>query len=1195
MSNQSTLPWGVALVLFVAYALFSSGTIVPSQPVSAGAQPAAAAPPLEPNPKEEGDLACLDVPPPLRPACRQLTPARSVSGELLAGTAASTDCPAKPCPARATRWQGQPWVQRAGKSMKVVIAVVPDPEMTRLALYYGRAIDSIILAAERADYLFDTYWVPWKAPGSRASADTAKGAPPLVPAGLDPASTLPGALLFRQSSASWEPAASAKEGAYLLVLLVGESNISGLRRDQFKEALYYRSTLTPGEQTVPIIGPSYSGTFASLHKCLSEDLLSFPSHQYRLVSSNTTVKAARQQMRKKGFPIALTAIQRDDESTMNALLHSVKGLGRIATLSEGDTAFGATDLRQWKADPEAPAITRISFPRGIAQLRDVYPEDSAAKGSSGAATQATEQLPLSLRGSPAGSDTPEVFNVKHLTVAQEAQMQTIAGILNRGGFETAFIFASDVLDLTFVTGYLRQSCPNLRVIVQDWDLLFVQTTSKWSMEGVWVVTSLLPPPQNLFVPERQGFGVPTYWTPLLAASQFEHATYDAAYTVFSEIFPPGCPSIPPGQPQPPLGCPDEHGRSSIRDFDSESVEPIWLSIVGRRSLWPIRDLVNPVKKETGPDSSPPPPAAVHTGRLSRLTTLLVCLILGLAALYQLLVLYSLVHPLLPRRISAVAVPRPFRSFRWWEAGFEGRVGYHTLGILLLGCMSYVLTAPFAHWHIELLPLASLEIVGLVLAVLSILFAALGVLRLLAPTIRRLLHPTPAGPDSEPTGLFEWLRSGDRRISMLMAILTAMGVALSFLYYWRDLMGDPSTLRSHFLGLRALDAFSGVSPSLPVLLLGCGFLTLAWTQMSRHELYMRVRPDIPAVFPAASSAFHPAGPAVGPLTVIGFLASAAVIAVTLLRLFNRQSFDGLRFDLVYFMGLSVLWAALIIAAARLHRLWRPLHCLLLTLERSPLRRGFTALPPEFASSPLLPSSRRQDHRIMLARSLDTLRALASETKCVDLAAKLQAELPPMTRICDRYLFAEACGHRFSAFYYRWVQQALAEQAKAVAGLLQPFWAKGMAVKEGTEPPPKDFPRETSLAEEFLALRFLAVIRYSVSQMWCQIWFLALGFFFAVLSTTAYPFRSQGSIRWMTNLFLVILGLPVLVTVLSAERNPILRRLSANPDGKSGSQMAQLLMRLLVLGALPLLGVINSYVPLLGRFLSTWIEPLAAVPK
>lgn len=1193
MGKQSSLPWGVALIIFIAYALFSSGTVVPTQSAAAGGQVSATEPAQDQKPQAEGDLACLDVPPPLRPACRQLTPARTVSGELFQAGPAAAGCAGKPCPGPDRRWQTQAWVQRAGRNLKVVIALVPDPEMTRLALYYGRAIDSITLAAERADYLFDSYWVPWKAPGSRVSADTAKGSPPLVPAGLDTPSTLPGALLFRQSSASWEPAAHTSGPAYLLVLLVGESNISGMRRDQFKEALYYRSTLTPNALEVPIIGPSYSGTFSSLHKCLREDRLAFPTHSYRLVSSNTTVKEARRQMRASDLKVKLTAIQRDDESTMNALLHSVKGLGRIATLSEGDTAFGATDLPQWGADPDTPVITRISFPRGIAQLRDVYPEDAPAKAAPGSSASATEQLPLSLRGSPAGSDTPEVFNVKHLTVAQEAQMQTIAGILNRGGFETAFIFASDVLDLTFVTGYLRQSCPNLRVIVQDWDLLFVQTTSKWSMDGVWVVTSLLPPPQNLLVPERRYFGAPAYWTPLLASSQFEHATYDAAYTVFSELFPPRCTSIPANKTQPPLGCPDEHSRASITTLAAEEREPIWLSIVGRHGLWPVRDLDVSVpfleRQFNNPDT------AQYSGSLTRLTLLLVCVVMGLAAIYQCLVLYSLIHPLLPHTLFSLPVPRPFRSFRWWEDGFEGRVGYHSLGILLLGGMSYVLAAPFPHWRIEHLPIPSLESVGLVLAVLSILFAALGVSRLIEPTVRGLVYRPATRPEGGTGGLLRWLNSGDRRIPMIMAILTSMGIALAFLYYWRSLMGEPGTVRSHFLGLRALDAFSGVTPTLPVLLLACGFLSLAWTQMSRHELYMRVRPDIPAVFPAASNAFQPAGPAAGPLIVAGFVIAAFVIAYTLLRLFQRQSFDGRQFDHLYFTGLSVLWAALVVAALRLYRLWRPLQCLLLTLEGSVLRRGFTALPPEFASSPLLPSSRRQDHRIMLARSLDTLRALAVETKSTDLAAKLQAALPRISKGCSRYLSADACGHRFSAYYFRWVQKALAEQAAAVAAVLQPLWARGMAVREGTEPPSKDFPRDIGLAEEFLALRFLAVIRYSVSQMWCQIWFLALGFFFAVLSTTAYPFRSQGSIRWMTNLFLVILGLPVLVIILRAERNSILRRLSSNPDGKSGSQLAQLLMRLLVLGALPLLGVINSYVPLLGRFLSTWVEPLAAVPK
>ncbi|WP_321478085.1 hypothetical protein [uncultured Paludibaculum sp.] len=1186
----------MAVILFIAYALFSSGTTTSAPPSAPTATPAAsAAEAARPDLKEEGDLACLDVPPPLRPACRQLTPARTVSGEIysnrIAGTAKFGNRPAPPvCKATGKPWECQPWVERAHTSLKVAVSLVPDPEMTRLALYYGRTIDSIILAAGRSDFLFDSYWVPWKAPGSRTAADTAKGAPPLVPAGLDTPATLPGALLFRQSSASWEPADHNSKGAYLLVLLVGESNISGMRRDQFAEALYYLHTLTPSATDIPILGPNYSGTFASLHKCLREDHQAFSTHTYRIVSSNTTVKEARRQMRASDLKVRLTAIQRDDESTMNALLNGVDGLGRIATLSEGDTAFGSAEISQWKKKGPVPRITRISFPRGIAQLRDVYPEDAPAKSSGGGSTQATEQLPLSLRGSPAGSDTPESFNVKHLTVAQEAQMQTIAGILNRGGFETAFIFASDVLDLTFVTGYLRQSCPNLRVIVQDWDLLFLQTTSKWSMDGVWVLASLLPPPQNLFAPERPGSGLPNYWTPLLASSQFEHATYDAAYTIISELFPPRCPSPAATAASAGKGCPDEHSRTAMTSMEEEEREPIWLSVVGRKSLWPIGELGTTVQAPESPTTPNTGADPLLSGRLSRLTALLVCTVLGLAALYQLLILYSLIHPRLPRRLFGISLPRPFRSFRWWDEGFEGRVGYHSLGVLLLGCMSYVLTAPFAHWRIERLPIASFDSAGLVLCLLSLVFATLGGLRLLWPTIQKLTTKTRA--IEPPTrSLSSWLFTGNPRIPLLAAIVTANSVGLLFLSYWQQVVGDPATLRSHFLGLRALDAFSGVSPSLPVLLLGCGFLTLAWTQMSRHELYLRVRPDIPEVFPQITTAFHSAGPAVGPLSIVLFLSVALFTAYVLFHLFERQSFDGPKFDHLYLSGLSVLWAALVTAVVRLHWLWGPLQCLLLTLERAPLRRAFTALPTEFSSSPLLPSSRRQDHRIMLIRSLDTLRAFAAETKSTALAAQIAQALPHLGRNVNRYVCREAQAHPCAGQYFRRVQSALAEQAKSIAQSLGPAWSKGASVKEGGEV----LSKEVSLGEEFLALRFLAVIRYSVAQLWCQIWFLALGFFFAVLSTTAYPFRSQGSIRWMTNLFLAILGIPVLFVVLKAERNSILRRLSSNPEGKSGSQLMPLLMRLIVLGALPLLGVINSYVPLLGRFLSTWIEPLASVPK
>lgn len=1185
MGTQSTLPWGVAVVLVIAYALFSGGGPAP-QPAQAAPAPVQAAAQAEPagfsmpaNPKEEGAFACLDVPPPLRPICRQLTRARSVSGELNPGQPAPQAAqPASPGTAPMP-WIERPWVQRAQSGVKVVIALVPDPELTRLSLYYGRTIDSIILAGGRLNYLFDSYWMPWKAAGSRAAADTAKGDPPLVPGGLDPPATLPGALLFRHSTASWEPAGATTTPAYLLVLLVGESNVSGLRRDQFTEALYYRGLLNADSKQVPILGPTYSGTFASLHKSLREDLPAHPGSQYRIVTGNTTVKGAREKMRHSTVPITLTAVQRDDESTLNSLLHRVDAprLGQIAMLSEGVTAFGATPIRQWDEPTggegkvqHTTRILQIPFPRGIAQLRDVYPEDAPPKAAPGSSAEAAEQLPLSLHGGPAGSDTPELFNMKHLTVAQEAQMQALSGILNRGSIETAFVFASDVLDLTFVTGYLRQSCPNLRIIVQDWDLLFLQTTSKWSLDGVWVLTSLLPPPLNVYAPERPNMRRPEDWTPLLVSSQFEHALYDSAYTLFEE-------TLLGFDESSRRAAADPHIRSRVTTENHEAQEPIWLSVVGHKAIWPMGELsgMKPVLNKANPGQ------ARFSGRITKLTALLIWTVLGLAALYQLLIIYSILYRWLPRGVAGLAPPRPRGIFSWWDPGFEGRVGYHSLGVLILGCMAHVLTAPFANWQIEHMPIGDLQPAGQALCFSALVLAVLGLARTMS--------------SNQPAG--RKLEKAVRVIPMQGGLFAAIVVTIILLWSWQDLLGGTPSLRAQFVTLRSMDVFSGVSPTLPLLLLACGYLTLAWTHMRRHEIYMRVRPDIPRVLPRINAAFVASDPASETKWVACFVAAVYLIAGMLFHFFRNQSFEGPDlqgdlFDHLYLGGLAILWAALITAVFRLFYLWSPLHLALRVLERAPLRRAFTALPTEFANSPLVPSAKRQDHRVMLTRSLDTLRAFANQTPSQPTAARIQRRLPYLTKLVEYYLLHHAAGHPDSARCFRRIQRRMVFCCSVIAAYLQPNWQTGMSASQCST---AGLASDICLAEEFLALRYLAVIRYSVSQMWSQIWFLVLGFFFAVLSTTAYPFRSQGSIRWMTNFFLCALGLPVLYIVFAAERSPILKRLSSNPEGKQGAQILPMLTRLAVLGALPLLSVINSYVPLLGRLLSTWVEPLATMSK
>src|SRR5580658_3166310 len=46
-------------------------------------------------------------------------------------------------------------------NLSFIIATIPDPERTHLSLYFDRALEAIINAAEDSGFSYDRYWLPW--------------------------------------------------------------------------------------------------------------------------------------------------------------------------------------------------------------------------------------------------------------------------------------------------------------------------------------------------------------------------------------------------------------------------------------------------------------------------------------------------------------------------------------------------------------------------------------------------------------------------------------------------------------------------------------------------------------------------------------------------------------------------------------------------------------------------------------------------------------------------------------------------------------------------------------------------------------------------------------------------------------------------------------------------------------------------
>ena len=126
----------------------------------------------------------------------------------------------------------------------------------------------------------------------------------------------------------------------------------------------------------------------------------------------------------------------------------------------------------------------------------------------------------------------------------------------------------------------------------------------------------------------------------------------------------------------------------------------------------------------------------------------------------------------------------------------------------------------------------------------------------------------------------------------------------------------------------------------------------------------------------------------------------------------------------------------------------------------------------------------------------------------------------------------------------------------------------------------------LASEAIALRYVALIRYVMLQLQNQLSFLTGGFIFTVIALNCYPFQGENYFRWWLILIFLSIGTVVVKVHIQMSRDVTLSLLT---DTKAGSVDANFYVRIVSAGALPVLTLIASQFPSVGRFLFSWIQP------
>jgi hypothetical protein len=304
-----------------------------------------------------------------------------------------------------------------------------------------------------------------------------------------------------------------------------------------------------------------------------------------------------------------------------------------------------------------------------------------------------------------------------------------------------------------------------------------------------------------------------------------------------------------------------------------------------------------------------------------------------------------------------------------------------------------------------------------------------------------------------------------------------------------------------------------------------------------------------------------------------------------------SLEGAGFDRLFLILLTGCAIAIFLTALGFLRVWRRLRRIMEALDLEPIRFAFTALPAVSTWSPLWqPTARRRSYTVP-ARTMETVEKLRSI--CPLYYANLRRDSKDLGEKVTYVLKKVTWGEREKAGDVGEMNTSQNQVASKLADVLREgSWREGssatlLKIKEGQEKrPPKPEQLPDTLAAEVVAIRWVALIRYVMLHLKNQLSFLTVGFILLAISLNCYSFDGMGFFRWWLTAIFVILSALTILTLVEMEHDATLSRLT---DTRRDKVDASFYMKIVSAGALPLLAVISSQFPGIGRLLFSWLQP------
>ncbi|HYM06362.1 MAG TPA: hypothetical protein VEU11_07345 [Terriglobales bacterium] len=1106
-----------------------------------------------------------------------------------------------------------------------LIATVPDPQNSHYPVMFDRFVESIRRASEDSGYTLDRFWLPWDAESGPPDADWLK----------------------REHHQDWQATKQDYPGILVFhsgtekvlgVLLIGENPISGINKQQFVNALgvitHFKS---PVRKSVAVLGPTFSGSIESLGIAMRDLSGNTGIQQYDVITGSATAADNKRHLLSfdcelnqqgaatccgPGHPnITYYATIENDADAFDRFfkyldpdfadgngtqrLHEVE-LNRVAILAESGSGYA----RQLISKAEKRAAERqlkgqlsyliLDYPMEISRVRQAYEDDPelSVLSSSGAAAGGPPRqgLQIRLKDSHGAEDSIPGFSTELTPVSQEAALLNTLATISREHIEYVGIIATDILDSIFLGRMLRQHCPDVRLFIFDSDLVYSHIAQNYAFQGMMMVTSY-----PLFAANQ---GWTKSWEGQRKKRQFSSASAEGVYNaglMLLDRF-----KSKDEKSKPPV----EYAAPYLDDNLSSSECPrpaLWLAVVGRDGLWPLTTLEVNGQEELWAMPGGKTPGDFEDKKWTAIEG---------------------------KNVTSDGRPWLAGASRGWELGFW---------LLTLFCALFAAGVIYSnrkpdngktirHGRLSMLRVGADKHR---LAVRLGLSAAAGVLLIaygsvVAVEISYLKRNAVGVPSLAffpvtpfPMPLFS---IGDYTRAAFCMLIPALVLAAAFWCWrpgkprWMAVSGLASVaaavlfsvaVHSHPLSLfyayRFSHVGSGVTPVVPTVFLSAALVWYAFAHLNRIRLCRAQPAGLPSfkndTYLRSVTQIHSNLTKALEHRWLGKWSWVAVAAFALSLLWLNPlrvgSIEWLPFEWPYTAGLCVLYGGLLFGCVRYLQTWFDLRRILRMLERHPIREAFRRLPKELSPARVWRWGGGGQTYLTLAESIDRLRGLVNNgfdrASDFDYAAQL-SHLEANARIL---MARDAYARPVKATTIHQVHQVLTVVSTQLVRVLESSWSKGVAAEAqpqamaaaagsaGTPPPVqrRQALSPTERAEEFVALRFVSMIRYATLHLKNLLEFVAGALILAIVSLNSYPFEPHHAIITAISLCFFALSIVFLTAIVQMNRNTIMSYLADSKPGKLDGN----LLHILSFGALPLVTVLAAQFPAVGGFLFSWVKP------